>query len=90
MGTILSGKFIVVGLARIMHRFLSRSDVGASRWLATSGSPEQFGWQNRSHTGKECAARSVRVSHRLTPTGTLHPLAGHTGGAAHRMTLSLQ
>ena len=26
-------------------RFLSRSDVGASRWLATSGSPEQLGWQ---------------------------------------------
>ncbi len=36
-----------------MHRFLSRSDVGASRWLATSGSPEQFGWQIRSHTGKD-------------------------------------
>ena len=28
-------------LARIMHRFSSRSGVGASRWLATSGSPEQ-------------------------------------------------
>ena len=39
----------------MMHRFLSRSDLGASR----------------SHTGKECAAHSVRVSHRLTPTGTL-------------------
>ena len=31
----------------------NRNKVGASRWLATSGSPEQFGWQNRSHTGKE-------------------------------------
>ncbi len=35
-----------------MHRFSSRSAVGASRWLATSGSLEQFGWQNRSHTGQ--------------------------------------
>ncbi len=26
------------------HRLQSRSGVGASRWLATSGSPEQLGW----------------------------------------------
>ncbi len=60
----------ILWLARIIHRFLSRSGVGASRWLATSGSPEQLGWRNRSHAGKECATHAVRVSHRLTPTGT--------------------
>jgi len=49
----------------------NRNKVGASRWLATSGSPEQFGWLNRSHTGKECATHAVRVSHRLTPTRSM-------------------
>jgi len=44
--------------------------VACQEWLATSGSPEQLGRQNRSHTGKECATHSVRVSHRLIPTGT--------------------
>ena len=60
-----------------MHRFLSRSNVGASRWLART-----VRLANRSQIGKKCATRSVRVSHRLTPTSTLRrpgapALAGH-------------
>ena len=77
----------------MMHRFLSPSGVGASRWRVRGQSQEfssNSGTVPELSTGKECATHTVRVSHRFTvPTIVFLPThipSRPQGGVPPRIT----